>query len=182
MTVDDEIVNSSGNRPFEDVLQARISRRGAIAGGLATTAAGFLATTGVVGAQEAGDAAASTAGGQLGTASAPIIDFTPVAKADAVGPDPTISEDYEMQVIIPWGTPLEEGVPDMGPNRQTSAAIQRRQVGVTPDQEWMFINLQHPGNGDPAETNFPVPGQGGPEIPRDATIAIRKKGGGTVGS
>ena len=48
----------------------------------------------------------------------------------------------------------------------------------------MFINTQHPGNGDPDRDQLPGPRcQGGPEIPRDATIAIHKrKDGGTVGS
>ena len=140
MTVDDEIVNPSGNRPFQDILQTRISRRGAMAGGLATTAAGFLATTGVAGAQDGGDAAAPATGGQLGTASAPFIDFTPVAKADAVGPDPTISDDYEMHVVIPWGTPIKDGIPDMGATHQTSAFNQRRQIGIGHDGMWFFAD------------------------------------------
>lgn len=55
-------------------------------------------------------------------------------------------------------------------------------MAVTPDGETMFINTQHPGNGDPTRTNFPVEGKGGNEVPRDATIAITKKGGGTIGS
>ncbi len=53
---------------------------------------------------------------------------------------------------------------------------------VTPDRRTMFINMQHPGNGDPTRTNFPVPGAGGPEVPRDSTIVITRKNGGTVGS
>ena len=55
-------------------------------------------------------------------------------------------------------------------------------VAITPDRRTMFINTQHPGNGDPDETNFPVPGAGGPEIPRDATIVITRKDGGIIGS
>ncbi len=141
MTVDDEIVNPSPNRPFEDILRARISRRGAMAGGMATAAAGFIGAnaTSVAGAQEA-ESASEAAGGQLGTASAPRIDFTPVAVADANGPDPVLSSDYEMQVIIPWGTPLKNGVPDMGAVHQTSAANQRRQVGIGHDGMWFFAD------------------------------------------
>jgi secreted PhoX family phosphatase len=55
-------------------------------------------------------------------------------------------------------------------------------MAVTPDGETMFINTQHPGDGDPAVTNFPVEGSGGPQVPRDATIVITKIGGGTIGS
>ncbi len=55
-------------------------------------------------------------------------------------------------------------------------------MAVTPDGETMFINTQHPGDGDPAATNFPVPGRGGPQVPRDATFVITRIGGGTIGS
>ena len=43
----------------------------------------------------------------------------------------------------------------------------------------MFINLQHPGNGDPALTGFP---DYGGAVPRDATLALTKKDGGIIGS
>lgn len=55
-------------------------------------------------------------------------------------------------------------------------------VAITPDRQTMFINVQHPGNGDPDRSNFPVPGAGGAEIPRDATIVLRRNGGGIIGS
>lgn len=49
----------------------------------------------------------------------------------------------------------------------------------TPDRRTVFINIQHPGNGDPSETNFPL--NDGVSIPRDATLAIRHKQGRQVG-
>lgn len=55
-------------------------------------------------------------------------------------------------------------------------------VTVTPDRRTMFANVQHPGNGDPAATNFPIPGAGGEQIPRDATIVITRRDGGVIGS
>ncbi|MGH8166240.1 MAG: PhoX family protein, partial [Woeseiaceae bacterium] len=33
-------------------------------------------------------------------------------------------------------------------------------IAVTPDRRTMFVNVQHPGNGDPAVTNFPAPADG----------------------
>ncbi|PSN17173.1 phosphatase, partial [filamentous cyanobacterium CCP5] len=56
-------------------------------------------------------------------------------------------------------------------------------ITVTPDRRTMFINLQHPGDGDPAVTNFPAPftGASGP-VPRDATVVITRKDGGIIGS
>lgn len=52
-------------------------------------------------------------------------------------------------------------------------------IAVTPNRKTMFVNLQHPGNGDPEATGFPDYDGG---VPRDATIAIRRKDGGIVGS
>jgi secreted PhoX family phosphatase len=52
---------------------------------------------------------------------------------------------------------------------------------MTPDRRTAFVNLQHPGNGDPTSTNFPAL-YDGVTIPRDATLVIRKKDGGIIGS
>jgi hypothetical protein len=54
-------------------------------------------------------------------------------------------------------------------------------VAYTPDRRTLFINTQHPGNGDPSATNFPAPTDG-VTIPRDCTIVITRKDGGIVGS
>ncbi|XHX78286.1 MAG: PhoX family protein [Stenomitos frigidus ULC029] len=54
-------------------------------------------------------------------------------------------------------------------------------VTVTPDRRTMFINIQHPGDGDPTKTNFPAP-QGSGKVPRDATVVITRKNGGIIGS
>ena len=54
-------------------------------------------------------------------------------------------------------------------------------IAVTPDQRTMFVNIQHPGRGDPAITNFPHR-LDGVTVPRDCTLAIRRKNGGIVGS
>jgi hypothetical protein len=56
-------------------------------------------------------------------------------------------------------------------------------VAVTPDRKTMFVNLQHPGDGDPKNSNFPAKytGAAGP-VPRDCTIVITRKDGGIVGS
>ncbi len=52
-------------------------------------------------------------------------------------------------------------------------------IAVTPDRRTMFINLQHPGNGDPAQTGFP---DYDGAVPRDATLALTRKDGGIIGS
>ncbi len=54
-------------------------------------------------------------------------------------------------------------------------------IASTPDQKTMFVNIQHPGGGDPSITNFPRSFDG-VTVPRDCTLAIRRKNGGVVGS
>ena len=56
-------------------------------------------------------------------------------------------------------------------------------IAVTPDRRTMFVNVQHPGDGDPSVTDFPAEfvGAAGP-VPRDATIVITRKNGGIIGS
>lgn len=52
---------------------------------------------------------------------------------------------------------------------------------ITPDYRTAFINIQHPGDGSPADTSFPAPADG-VTIPRDCTLVIRRKDGGIIGS
>ena len=125
---DDEVTNRSGNRPFEDVLRTRISRRAAVAGGAATMAAVFLGT----GPAEAASASRGGRNKDRGE-----VGFTPVPNAVASGPEPTISEDYDYQVLIPWGTPLQPGGPEFS-WPQTSSADQEQQIGIGHDGMWFF--------------------------------------------
>lgn len=54
-------------------------------------------------------------------------------------------------------------------------------IANTPDRRTLFVNIQHPGNGDPLVSNFPA-AQDGVTVPRDCTIVITRKNGGVVGS
>ena len=135
MEEDDIISNKSGNRPFEDVLETRISRRSALAGGAAAaTAAVFL--TGTPAEAFVGGFQDTVPGGSKGKPK-DNIGFTPVANADASGPQPSISPDYEYQVLIPWGTPLQPGGPEMN-GRPASAAEAEQQIGIGHDGMWYF--------------------------------------------
>lgn len=135
MNEDNDVTNPMANRPFEEVLQARISRRGALAGGAATVASVFIGLA---------DPAAADDDDKHRHEGDDRIDFTPVANADASGPEPTISEDYEYQVMIPWGTPLQpDGPPFSWP--QTSAADQEQQIGIGHDGMWLFATDRNRG-------------------------------------
>ena len=73
----------------------------------------------------------------------------------------------------------------------TTGQLSRLLVGVTgseitgltttPDRRTLFVNVQHPGNGDPAVTSFPAMDDG-KTVPRDCTLVVRRKDGGIVGS
>ena len=54
-------------------------------------------------------------------------------------------------------------------------------ITTTPDRRTMFINIQHPGGGDPKKTNFPAQ-RDKVTPPRDATIVITRKDGAIIGS
>ncbi len=122
---DSEIVNHSGNRPFHDVLQAHLSRRAVVAGGLATAATTFLTPKfALAGHQHQGRWRRGRNGRRL-------IDFTPVANADGGGPEPSISPDYQYQVLIPWGEPIEPGGPAF--SYPPNAKDQAEQIGIGHD-------------------------------------------------
>lgn len=61
-------------------------------------------------------------------------------------------------------------------------------IAVTPDRRTLFVNTQHPGEGNPAWSNFPATDADGNfvfdgvTIPRDCTLVIRRKDGGIIGS
>ena len=53
-------------------------------------------------------------------------------------------------------------------------------VTVTPDRRTMFINVQHPGDGDPSSSNWPH--MDNVSVPRDATVVITRDDGGVIGT
>jgi len=138
--------NRSGNRSFEDVLRVRMSRRNVMVRGAALSATGFLAAL-------AGDklftqdatasitqGASNTVAQGSGNASSNLISFSVLPPAEATGPVPSISSDYQFDVLIPWGTPLQPGGPtyEGDPHTRPTAAQQAQQVGIGHDGMWLF--------------------------------------------
>lgn len=115
--------NRSDNRPFRDVLQANVRRRHLLQGGFALAASSFLSTSLLA------STIAEARGGSRPSRS--LLNFTPVAVANGSGPWPAISPDYEWEVLIPWGEPLEPGGPAF--HYPPSAADQARQIGIGHD-------------------------------------------------
>ncbi|MEE4662108.1 MAG: PhoX family phosphatase [Halieaceae bacterium] len=125
-SAENEGSNPTNNRPFYDILRAQMERRDVLKGSLASAATGFFATS-----------AMSTAV-QAQTSSK--MSFTPVTLADAAASDgkqPLVSPDYDMQVLIPWGDPIEPTGPAYV-ERGNSSRDQANQIGIGHDGMWFF--------------------------------------------
>ena len=107
--------NASGNRPFEDIMQHRISRRGAIGGGVAGAVAFFAGSS-----FSSGSVSANGLGGDN-------LGFTaiPPGTDDAV----TLPDGYTGQVIAPWGDPIDGVSPPFNKDASNPTSHQERQMG-----------------------------------------------------
>lgn len=122
MKHDDIISNDSDNRTFQEVVEARISRRGFLGGGLAAAAA--FSISGVGALLKAVPASAQAKGGR------PLLGFTgiPVSEADTV----VVPPGYTAKVLIAWGDPVSDG-PAFKQDASNSAAEQAQQWGMHND-------------------------------------------------
>ena len=121
--------NPTDNTPFADVLNRAASRRTVLQGSLAGAATTFLAT-----------------GGASARGTRSLVDFEEVTIAQATVDQtlPTISEDYQYQVLIPWGTPLEPGIVEEytgDPDTRPTAAQAAKQIGIGHDGIAYFPTL-----------------------------------------
>src|SRR5262245_23559028 len=118
---DEETCNKSNNQTFQEVVDARMSRRGFLGSGLATAAAFSLG--GVSALLKAVPASANTTGG-------PLLGFEgiPVSTVDTV----VVPKGYTAEVLIAWGDPVSKG-PEFKQDASNSAADQAQQWGMHND-------------------------------------------------
>ena len=140
MRDDDTTSNTSGNRPFQDVLKVNLERRGLLKGGLALAASSLFAPSAMASAVEH---QLRDKYGKQGRSGRGLMNFTPVAIADGTGPVPAISPEYDYDIILPWGDPIEPGAPAF--NWPPSAEDQARQFGIGHDGMWFFPILDRQG-------------------------------------
>ncbi len=121
MNDDDNVSNRSGNPTFQDVIEARVSRRGFLGSGLAAAAA--LSLSGV-------DALLRTVPASAQSNGRPLLGFQgiPVSAADTV----VVPPGYTAQVLIAWGDPVSDG-PAFNQDASNSAAEQALQWGMHND-------------------------------------------------
>ena len=122
--------NPTGNRPFADVLSAAISRRTVLQGSLAGATAGFLAPAAAQASYSRYEDGRNRSG--------ELVHFEPVSieRATIDQTLPTISQDYEYQVLAPWGTPIEPGIVEAyegDPSYRPTAKQAELQVGIGHD-------------------------------------------------
>jgi uncharacterized protein len=135
---DEPMSNDSGNAHFKQVLDAHLSRRTALKGGLGASIAALFGGVGLAGC-------ASGTGGSGG----PRIGFEAVAvsSADTV----VVPKGYQVQTFIPWGTPITGSMPAFDPLRYTGAD-QAQQVGSHHDGMHFFpIEGRDPHKGSSSE-------------------------------
>jgi len=135
---DEPMSNHSGNRHFDEVLQANLSRRTTLKGGLGASIAALFGGVGLAGCASPG----SSAGGKL-------IGFeaVPVSSADTV----VVPKGYKVQTFIPWGTPISGNMPAFDPMTNTGAD-QGNQIGSHHDGMHFFpIEGKDPYSGSSTE-------------------------------
>ncbi len=146
---DSNVVNKSGNRPFEDIFRASLSRRNVLKRSAVLSATGFL---GAFVGESLLSKAATAMGHPPGTLVAQatgggLMNFAPLSIAQATSRDgetklaePSISSDYQYDVLIPWGTSLQPGGAEYtgNPSYRPTAAQQANQVGIGHDGMWFF--------------------------------------------
>jgi len=104
---------------LNELIEARISRRTAIAGGMAAVAAFMVGGIGTA------DAAARARRGGRG-----LLGFEPVPLS--FDDDVAVPPGYTAEILIPWGTPILGSYPAFRPGRNT-AAEQAEQIGMGHD-------------------------------------------------
>lgn len=140
--------NKSGNRSFEDVLAANVSRRAVLKGTLAAAATSFI-TPNAMGWESYSDDARGHRGRGRGRSEknhyqpGELVGFTPISIETAAADSsmPSISDDYFYEVLIPWGTPLEPGLTEAyegDPSYRPTPAQAEKQIGLGHDGMWFF--------------------------------------------
>ena len=123
---DREVVNKSGNIPFSQIVKNAASRRQVLKAGAATSLVGFMSGSGLRTALAQGDEEEPE----------PLVGFTPLPRESATGNWLAISEDYEYDVVFPWGDPIQPDGPEF--ELPMTAENQEKQIGVGHDGMWFF--------------------------------------------
>ncbi|MFC0268758.1 PhoX family protein [Kushneria aurantia] len=130
---DHRILNRSGNEPFSSVLERHISRRGVMHGGMGMAAMTMMSGFGLVGCSDDDD---NDGGGDTPDVEPLALGFESIrgSKTDAI----VVPEGYTAQVLIPWGTPLNNSVGQWSTDRRMTPEYQAASVGMNHDGMYHF--------------------------------------------
>ncbi|GAA1753009.1 PhoX family phosphatase [Streptomonospora arabica] len=118
--------------PLSELAERRLSRRTAMAGGLATAAGAFFGTAAPAAADALGGAGGAAAHGPRRR----LLGFEPVEPG--VADEVVLPDGYEYHVLFPWGHPIVPSGPAFSEDAGNSAADQARQAGDHHDGMWYF--------------------------------------------
>ena len=142
MDKEDISSNPSNNRHFSDVLDSGMSRRMILKGSLAAAATGFFGSSAALAATggKKGPNGSIGQNRQNGLVNFQEVSLDQFANSPISGQLPVVSDDYELQVLIPWGTPLKSGItPYEGdPINRPTAAEQEHMIGIGHDGMHFF--------------------------------------------
>ena len=125
---DHRLLNKSGNEPFSSVLERNISRRSVMRGGVGLAAMSVLGGFGLAGCSD--DDVAAPGGGRNPLSLA----FDSIMGRTGEGADRIfVPEGYSAQVVIPWGTPINNSVGQWSTDRQVTPEYQANSVGMNHD-------------------------------------------------
>ena len=130
---DHEISNPSTRPHFIEIVEARATRRGLLAGTAGVAALSFFGTT-TASAHPHKDRGGNGAKGKGRGRDRGLIGFTSIPLDD--GPMPTISPEYAMSIILPWREKID-GSGESYPYGLT-AAEQEQAIGLGHDGMWLF--------------------------------------------
>jgi uncharacterized protein len=123
---DDIGSNESGNPHLADMIEAQLSRRSVLTGGVALAATGFFGGA----LLKSGQATARS----FGRNQALGFDEVPASDADEI----IVPDGYTWHVLAPWGAPLLAGAAAFAEDASNTAADQARQVGFNHDGTHYF--------------------------------------------
>lgn len=128
--------NTSNNPHFQDILNARISRRSVVRGGVGMTAAMMLGSAGLVGCSDDDNDSIGTPAKPSVPAAPKTINFKPVphSKADKV----IVPDEYQVQTFLPVGLPLISGLSDWSDSEARSGESFERRMGDNHDGLWFY--------------------------------------------
>ncbi|WP_373509527.1 PhoX family phosphatase [Thiocapsa sp.] len=125
---DEPMSNHSKNPHFSTILDKRLSRRQVLTGSLSAAIAGVFGAAGVASSvNAAGPALPPAVKDRLPSRLNPTLGFDaiPVTRSD----NATVPDGYKVQVLIPWGTPINGNAPAYDGFNGNSGADQELQVG-----------------------------------------------------